>query len=902
MKRLPYRERDYAFGKTLLSLRTRLGLTQTGLAEYLGISRRAVGDWEAGASYPKVEHLQKFIALAVQDHAFSPGRQEQDIRALWDAAHQKVPLDETWLTALGANHPKLLPLAVSAQEIKPEHRTPAPLPVPLTSFVGRTVELSEIVGLLNDPKCRLLTLLGPGGVGKTRLALQAAVTLSQSFAEGAAFVPLVSVGSPRRLVYAIGDTLELSFDAESGPIAQLFDHLRARHMLLLLDSFEHLLDRADFIDELLQAAPRVTLLITSQARLNLQAEWLFDVHGLAYPPQGLTGSAAINPNALTEYTAVQLFIQRATQVQPNLSLTDANVRAIARIAHHVAGLPLALELAAAGARVLPIVEIEVQIHSNLDLVATTHRDVPERQRSLRAVFDYSWSLLSESPRALLSRLAVFQGGWNISAAAQIAGATLAALTELVDRSFVLAEPRASEMRYSMLDPIREYALEQLGARGEAERIRRAHAEYFFELSKSSAQSQSQTADWKMEQFDLEHENLYAALQWTRDGGDHALGLELAGSLRLYWRRRGMITEGRSWLEDLLAVQEKNPDEAGLRARVRALNGAAWLASYQHDFGRAAQLFQESLALRRSLGEPADETSLLDNAARQARAVGEYPRATALLEDALTMHRALKDRGTLAAGGIGFSLYDMGLILREQGEFERATALFQECVDLHHELGDQEGIAVGMLALGDVARDLGDVAGIRTYSEPSLAQLRALGVQWAIGLALNNLALASLTEGDVSTAYELSSESIARFRSQSAAASLAEALVTYSRVLLAQGERSGAFEALREALRLALAVGPRILVPAILEAFAALADHTAQARHAVQLAAHASALRTKMGTPLRPADAPALEQLLATTRANLGAETFDALWSQAAAQSLDQLLADTSAELDSETTY
>ncbi|HEU5102990.1 MAG TPA: AAA family ATPase, partial [Roseiflexaceae bacterium] len=470
------------------------------------------------------------------------------------------------------------------------------LPPQPTSFIGRSAELAAIAGLLADPACRLLTLHGPGGIGKTRLALAVAARQTAAFADGVAFVALASVSTPNQIISTIGDTLGLSFAGHSDPIADLLGNLRERHILLVLDNFEHLLAGADLLLAMLERAPHLTLLVTSRERLNLQAEWLFDVDGLAFPPEDPHGSAAPQSLAdLADYSAAQLFVQRAMQVQPRLSLSEEPLTTIVRICQHVAGMPLALELAAAGVRTLTLAEIERHIRTNLDVLATTSRDVPIRHRSLRAVFDHSWQLLREEERALFSHLAVFRGGWTLDAAKQVAGATLGALTALVDKSLVRQDSAeqhssaegalskaASEPRFIMLEPIREYALEQFAARAEAEALGRAHASYYLALAEAAAaQWDSPTADRAIAQLTREHDNLRAALHWARDG-DLTLGMRLGAALWRFWRRRGYLSEGRVWLSELLALSESAPDATTLAVRLRALEGAAWLASYQHD--------------------------------------------------------------------------------------------------------------------------------------------------------------------------------------------------------------------------------------------------------------------------------------------------------------------------------
>lgn len=895
MKRGSYRENDYSFGQTMLTLRSAIGLTQAGLAEILGVSRQSVVEWEAGSKYPKAKHLQAFIVLALQHKAFPAGRELDAIRELWKASHQKVLLDESSLFALSNAEAPIKPAVPAVSGIKRSAQRSLGFPFQPTNFIGRGDELAEIARILRDPSCRLITLIGPGGVGKTRLALEAAAGHADDFADGAAFISLASINTPGQIVSVIADTLNLSFD-ETNPAVQLIDYLSERHMLLVLDNFEHVLDGSALVYDILERAPRITIVVTSRERLNLRAEWLFDVEGLSYPPTEIPDeNVLLNQSGLRIYSAVQLFIQRVTQVQKGLVLDETTLRSIVHICQRVVGMPLAIELAAAGVRGMSIVEIEQHINSNLDILATSLRDVPARQRSLRAVFDHSWNLMSAAEQVPFARLAVFRGGFTAEAAEKVAGVALPILLALVDKSLVRPANSPTRLvgvpRFFLLEPIREYALQKQDDEA-AKTLSRTHALYFLDLAQSARlQWDTSTGETALEMLDFEHDNMRAALQWVVSGGDALIGLRMAEALARYWRSRVYLDEAHQWLDELLALMANRSDLESLAVRMRATYAAAMMFADQRNYSRAGVLFEQSRALRHALGEGGDESTMLINQAQLARNTGEYQQAIRLLEESLSRYRAAGDLGNFTSGGYGFVLYFLGHMLREQGEYARARAWYVECREFHIKVGDREAATQGLLGLSDIARDEGDAAEIRRFGQESLTTYREFGTQWAIGFSLNNLAFAAYLENELDEAFALISESLAMFRAQKSAGSIAEVLVTFGAVLLARGDLDKAFDALTESLRLAWVTGPRILIAAALEGLGCIMIPRAAADipQAVQFLAAADLMRQQMGTPVRPADRAVYDRSLAQARAALGDETFNAIWSQAQGLPLEQIV-------------
>jgi non-specific serine/threonine protein kinase len=608
-------------------------------------------------------------------------------------------------------------------------------------------------------------------------------------------------------------------------------------------------------------------------------------------------------DVLGQSEAVQLFVARAQAVQPGFVLSAANAAAVVAICQQLDGLPLAIELAVARLHMLPLDDILTRLDDRFRLLRRGTRAI-DRHQTLQATMDWSYGLLDPTAQAVLRRLTVFAGGWDVAAAEAVgaggeveAETVLEMLDELLERSLVYVHVAQGVPRYGLLETVRHYGLQQLEHTGEMSTVRERHLSWTVALVEQAAPALQgpEQASW-LARLAREHDNLRAALQWALDRGHSALGLRLAGALGKFWLRGGHQREGRRWLAALLALPAEGAEEATVAVRATALDAAAWLAEDLHDFAQASALFEQSDALRRAAGQEEDTAGWLISTALEARSGGDYVRATTLLEERLARHRALQRREGETRGGSERPLSDahhytiLALVLREQGAYARASALCEEGLALSRQRGDAEGIGVALLSLADVARDLGDAAGVRAYCEESLDLFRELGHTW-VGFALNNLATAAYLEGKLDLAARQAEESEAVFRGLGAGPSLGEVLVTLGHVRSAQGAYAVAKEHLSEALSLAWAKGPRWVVVAAMEELGVQAVRQGQAQHGVSLLGGAAALRQAMGTPVRPADRPALEGALATARATLGDPVFADAWSSGQALPLDQVVAD-----------
>jgi predicted ATPase/DNA-binding SARP family transcriptional activator len=574
------------------------------------------------------------------------------------------------------------------------------LPAQLTSFIGRGRETAEVMQLLETT--RLLTLTGPPGTGKTRLGLRVAAEVVDQFQDGVFFVDLAPIRDPVLVATTIAQVLGIG---ESGgqPLLDTVKHyLRHKHLLLLLDNFEQVVDASPLVGDLLSSSPGLKALVTSREALRVYGEQEYPV-----PPLTLPGLDQAEPvRSLSQYEAVELFAQRARAVRPDFTLTEDNAQAVAEICVRLDGLPLAIELAAARSIVLSPEMMRRRLDSRLGVLVAGPRDLPARQRTLRGTIDWSYDLLDPPEQTLFARLAVFQGGRTVEAVEAVCshGLTvdvLAGLESLLNKNLLRQVSGAhEESRCVMLEMIHEYAWERLEASGEAEDLQRRHAEYFLALAERAAPEMRRIGHvyWSLRLSD-EQDNLRTALAWSLGGGDAELGLRLAGALSDFWYYGGQSAEGLKWTQRALESAHAAP----LAARARALNAAGRLSWDQGDYKNGQLYNRDALALYRAMGDEVGEAWALTHLSSHALASpGECKEGLKLCEEGLELFRKLGDKV-----GIGNALNTLGELARLDGDYERAGRAYQEVIDIAREEGTRLYEAISLANLSYVAYHQGN---------------------------------------------------------------------------------------------------------------------------------------------------------------------------------------------------
>jgi predicted ATPase/DNA-binding XRE family transcriptional regulator len=691
------------FGPWVRALRVTAGLTQAELAESSGISERTVSDLERGLRTSVYPATARQLAAALQ-----------------------VPTDTLPAFLLAARGREAAP----PQNVeRPASSIRSRLPTPLTRLIGREPELGFILGLLRNREIRLVTVVGPGGVGKTRLATEAAVITQNEFNGGAFFVNLAAIDNPRAVLPALAGHLGIGADHDD-IMSLLATRLERGRALLVLDTFEHLLGAARAIRDLLTVCTGLTVLATSRSPLNVRGERLLPLQPLA---------VRIDAGGGAQPAAVELFLERALATSPLLAQDSDTVAVAADICLRLDGLPLAVELAAARVKHMPLADLAKHLDHRLQTLIGGAPESPPRHQTMRSTLDWSYALLDGAQQQLFRSLAVFRGGFSLDAAISVAtdGAdggrrVIDTLSGLVDASLIVVEESPSgKGRYRLLDVVREYALEEALDAGELDALRRRYAAYFVAIAQEAEPKLRGNTQREWHTRLLEDEsNFRAALTWALDDGQGETALRLAGALWMFWRWAGLFAEGRAWLEAALAAADTAPSNE----RLQALWGAGWLAYHQGDYKRTDELGQRMIELLPIGDDGLQRRNALTLIGNAALAVGKLDEAVAALNEALTICERSGNGWALAT-----SLLNLGTATLRQERAGEANALFERALSLYEAIGDRHFVARTLIQLGYAALERGDRANASGRIATAMQMAAKLGDMWSIAEGLEAVA-------------------------------------------------------------------------------------------------------------------------------------------------------------------
>jgi predicted ATPase len=764
------------------------------------------------------------------------------------------------------------------------------LPVPMTRFFGREEEIEQLKSLLSPPRLiaalasPLVTLTGPGGAGKTRLALEVAQHLCPEYAEAVWFVPLADVTRPELIADAIIETLSLSRSVQSEPLEQVAEFLHAYPAaLLILDNFEHLQEEGTpFVQALRRRLPRLSYLITSRHKLNLEGERDITLHPLKTP------DAAETPEQLLAYPSVQLFLDRAQAARYSFALTQDNAEAVSMLGQRLEGIPLAIELAAAWAATLTPEQILLRLSRRFDLLISRRKDIPERHRSLQAVLEGSYQLLPPKLQHLYTYLSVFRGGWTLEAAEQIAGVQiygatghshiLDGLAVLQERSFLQAEERGAEMRYRLLESLREFGAEQLQNEERFELAKR-HAEYFLALAEE-AQERLRTPEEKrwFDRLEVEYDNLRSALEWAIDN-DTEIALQLPALLGNFWMTRGLAREGSEWLQKALARPgEMSPSRA---------NALAWL-SLMHlargEYKKSEEFARASVAAMRALEDEQGMARTLNALGSIVMEQGNYVEAQNCYGECLRLYRASGHRK-----GESIALVNLGNVFYGRGEYDLACTYYNECLTVRRDLGDQRGIASVLDYLARAVREQGDYQQASNLHSESLAMRRELNDKPGIVLSLNHLGRVKTYLDEPEAARALLEESLVYCQEIGDKTGRAEALAQLGELSRREQNDTAARAYWWESLALLHTAGEKSGIAELFEAFAGVAKSEAQLYNAAQLLSLAEAIRDEISNPIRSSIRARYDEIVTAVCEALGQERFQQAWTEGRSLTLEQAI-------------
>ncbi|HEX6288902.1 MAG TPA: tetratricopeptide repeat protein [Herpetosiphonaceae bacterium] len=860
-----------SFGRWLKQRRKALELTQDDLARLVNCSGITIRKIEANERRPSrqiAELLADRLEIAPSDRAaflqFARGEADEQRHAEQPADQQRHPAQ--WRAS----------------------QRPTNLARPLHPLIARAQEIAALRQLLLHGDARLLTITGPGGIGKTRLAQEVAYHLLDDFTDGVFLVALETLSDPSQVAATIAQTLGM-VDASPQPArARLLDHLCDKHLLLVLDNFEHLLAAAPLVTDLLTTCPWLHILTTSRAPLHLRGERQFSVPPLPLPEPQQT----VDFEALEHFGAVALFSARAQAARPGWTLTEQNAPAVVALCAHLDGLPLAIELAAAHTRLLSPHEMLEQIRGKPAMLSGGFRDLPTRQQALRSTIDWSYNLLDQQTRHIFARLAVFNGGCTLQAALAVCDDGAQAIHNLLDQLSILVDQnllQREEMpdgtsRFVMLNTIREYAREKLAADNQAHDMQERHLQYFLSVAESAElclRGTEQVACVAL--LEHEHNNFQAALEWCRAAPERAeAGLRLAGALGEFWAIHSYLSLGRSWLEAFLTGDRGAPDVV----RAKALRYAGILASMQGDSAQAMVWDQETLHLCRQLGDTWGMCySLADLGWVQVWHDCEPEQGRVLLEESLALSRQVGDPWLIArvAWRVGMYCYYFG------HDPQQARALLEESLALSRMVGDTWNISNVLVHLSNALWSQQQDRRAIQLAEEALTLAQMVGNQRSIASAYNMLGTVALADGDYEQAHAYHAKSLQLAQALGLPLQIITARYLLGRVALSQRNFPEAQVYFMQCVGACQELNDKLRVAMCLIALAGVAQGMAQTRRAVRLLGATITVLELIDARLEGADRKDYERYLAATRAQLDHTSWADAWAEGRAMSFDQAI-------------
>jgi len=826
-----------------------------------------------------------------------PSIEETVMRALAKDPQQRFDSVQDFATALErAYQYTLLPQSSFAPSIGSEALgtilRPGPMwkvPTIFTPLIGREKEVAVICAMLKHPDVRMITLLGTGGIGKTRLSLQVAREIQPYFSDGICFVLLASVSDPKLVLPRIALELGIQEIGAQPILEQVKVALRDRHFLLVLDNFEQVVAAAPLIEELLAACPRLKAVVTSREVLHLQVEHQFPV-----PPLGLPDLDQIpEEDALTQYAAIALFVKRAQAILPSFQLTRTNARTIAEICVHLDGLPLAIELAAARIKLLPPQALLARLFQPLQILVGESRTLPSRHQTLRNALQWSYDLLDTDEQRLFRRLSVFAGVWTLEAVEALEKmlnedetstlSVLDGIASLLDKSLLLQTMQeVEEPTLVMLRTVREFGLELLRESGEIEQCQRAHALCYLAFAEEAEPhlKEIEQIAW-LARLELEQVNLWAALAWLIEHNEAELALRFCGALWWFWYLRGYWSEGRRWLESALRLaQAENPTTVW----AKALYAAGNLAYYQDDYAAGRLLLEESIEIYRKLENKRELASALGALGVLVHMQGDLVTAHPLLDESEMLLRTLGSKWELA-----YLLRKLGQRTLQEGNLAQAVAYAQEGLALAREQGDRSLIATALLTLGHIAEVQGDLNQFGSRNREGLKMARELGDKALIALALQNLGYLASLQGDLTRAVVRAREGLALARELGDKSSINHALHSLGYIASLQGDTKQAAAWFQEGLSLAQEIGDETQVGWHLIGLAGVAAAEGQPVRAARLLG-AAETRIDVQVSMNDVERADYTGKVESVRGKLGEKIFTAAWAEGRSMTPEQALA------------